>query len=210
MVVSMPRARTTTSHDERSAATRAALVAAAGELFAERGYGGASVALIGERAGISRGSIFWHFGSKEGLLWAVVDDAFDAWRRGGLMADVGDAVGRDAVRRALESHRRFLESGADRLRLYFLLLFEALGPRAEIAPRFAALYAAMREDTSTWIAAGQRAGELRDDVDPAIVVSLITATLAGLAQQHLLDPGAIDLDRAYGDLLAVLDRGLAT
>ena len=64
---------------EQSQQSRERLIDAATRLFAERGYRDASVQAIGEEAGISRGSIFWHFGSKEGLLWAVVQRAFTRW-----------------------------------------------------------------------------------------------------------------------------------
>src|SRR2546423_1737224 len=110
---------------EQSARSRKALVEAATTLFAERGYGETSVQAIGERAGVSRGSIFWHFGSKEGLLWAVVERAFEAWETEVLVPDVGEATGIQAMRRALAAHRRFLTERAEALRLFYVLVFEA-------------------------------------------------------------------------------------
>src|SRR5215210_270701 len=92
----------------QSARSRRALVDAATTLFAERGYRDTSVQAIGERAGVSRGSIFWHFGSKEGLLWAVVKRSFEDWESDVLVPDVGEATGIEAVGRALAAHRRFL------------------------------------------------------------------------------------------------------
>jgi AcrR family transcriptional regulator len=47
---------------------RAAVLAAAGELFAERGPSAVSVRDIASRAGVNHGLIHRHFGSKEGLL----------------------------------------------------------------------------------------------------------------------------------------------
>src|SRR5688500_11779761 len=93
---------------EQSERSQDALIHAATSLFAERGYRGTSVQAIGERAGVSRGSIFWHFGSKEGLLWAVVERSFRSWEAEILVPDVGDARGIEAVRRGLRAHRRFL------------------------------------------------------------------------------------------------------
>ena len=58
---------------ERSATTRAALLAAARELFAERGFIATGREQIAERAGVTRGALYHHFGSKEQLFRAVVE-----------------------------------------------------------------------------------------------------------------------------------------
>jgi AcrR family transcriptional regulator len=56
---------------ERAGATRAALIAAARPLFAERGYGGVGAEEIVHAAGVTRGALYHHFGGKRGLLEAV-------------------------------------------------------------------------------------------------------------------------------------------
>ena len=194
-----------TKKDEQSSRSRERLIEAATRLFTERGYRDASVQAIAEEAGISRGSIFWHFGSKEGLLSAVAEEAFRRWETETLVGDVGDARGREAMRRALASHRRFLMADSDVLRLFFVLMFESLGPRPELAERFAALHRGLRERGREWL----RDGDLRDDVDPETVAALITGVLGGIAYQYLLDPSGLNLDRTYADLQRTLERGLA-
>ena len=47
------------------------------ELFQEKGFDNTTVAEIGLKAGISHGSIPWHFGNKSGILFAVVSRLFD-------------------------------------------------------------------------------------------------------------------------------------
>jgi AcrR family transcriptional regulator len=66
---------TKTRDAERS---RSAILEAAEELFAERGFGGVSLQEIGERAGVSRGTPGYFFGSKEELYRAVLDRVFEA------------------------------------------------------------------------------------------------------------------------------------
>lgn len=59
---------------ERTASPRRAeMIAAAAELFSERGYHGTSMQHLGEALGLQRGSLYAHIGSKEELLFEVVD-----------------------------------------------------------------------------------------------------------------------------------------
>jgi AcrR family transcriptional regulator len=55
-----------------ASASRRALLTAAGELFHERGYDGATVREIGDRAGVDAALIARYFGGKEGLYLAVL------------------------------------------------------------------------------------------------------------------------------------------
>jgi AcrR family transcriptional regulator len=56
---------------ERAEATRAALVAAARQLFTDRGYDGVAAEEIVRTAGVTRGALYHHFGGKRELLDAV-------------------------------------------------------------------------------------------------------------------------------------------
>jgi TetR/AcrR family transcriptional regulator, acrAB operon repressor len=193
---------------EQSQRTRKRLVASATELFARKGYRETSVQQIADAAGISRGSIFWHFGSKEGLLWAVAEELFARWEHEVLVPEVGDATGIEAVLRSLEAHRAFLTGETDAHRLFYVLMFEALGPRADLAGEYARLHRHFRTLGAAWIARGVEAGEVRGDIDPVAISVAIVGALGGIAYQYLLDPDGVDLDRIYGALGRTLERGL--
>jgi AcrR family transcriptional regulator len=59
---------------DQSEATRAALVEAARELFAQRGYAAVSTEEIVRSAGVTRGALYHHFAGKRELFEAVYED----------------------------------------------------------------------------------------------------------------------------------------
>ena len=58
---------------EQSEATRTALLQAARELFTERGYAGTATEDIAQRAGVTRGALYYQFRDKSGLFYAVLE-----------------------------------------------------------------------------------------------------------------------------------------
>lgn len=68
------RRRPGRSQVERSATTRAALVRAARELFADQGFAATSRDQIAARAGVTRGALYHHFESKTAVAAAVVSE----------------------------------------------------------------------------------------------------------------------------------------
>ena len=69
-------------------ATRDALVRAARELFAERGYAGVGTEEIVARAGVTRGALYHHFADKRDLFRAVHEELEQE-----LVADIGARIG---------------------------------------------------------------------------------------------------------------------
>ncbi len=59
---------------EQSEATRTALLQAARELFSEHGYAGTGTEDIAQRAGVTRGALYYQFRDKPGLFRAVLED----------------------------------------------------------------------------------------------------------------------------------------
>jgi AcrR family transcriptional regulator len=64
------------SHAERTAETQGRIKAAVVECLAERGFHRTTAAEISRRAGVSWGAVQHHFGDKNGILIAVLEDAF--------------------------------------------------------------------------------------------------------------------------------------
>ena len=95
---------------ERSTNTRAALVAAARELFTEKGFAATGREEIAERAGVTRGALYHHFESKQAAFEAVARE---------LDEEVGERVvasarkGARAADQIRRSARAYLEACTD-------------------------------------------------------------------------------------------------
>ncbi len=72
------RGNVSQTQQERKAETRARLLAAAAELFADQGIDAVSVDAVAEAAGRTSGAVYAHFGSKQGLLLALLDSWKDS------------------------------------------------------------------------------------------------------------------------------------
>ncbi|CAJ6184597.1 TetR family transcriptional regulator [Burkholderia pseudomallei] len=99
-----PRARTKAAHAPSRAAhapsrarkahirelNEAHLLACAEAVFAERGFEGASTALIAERAGLPKANLHYYFPTKLALYRRVLDDLLEDWHAAADSFDVGD------------------------------------------------------------------------------------------------------------------------
>jgi TetR/AcrR family transcriptional regulator len=62
---------TTTISDKKS--TKGKIFMAAAKLFAEKGYNGVSMRELSEKTGLSKPTIYYYFGNKEGIYTALID-----------------------------------------------------------------------------------------------------------------------------------------
>lgn len=76
------RASTRRAHEEK-------ILAAAERVFAEAGFGGATMQLIADLAGLPKANLHYYFATKEALYRAVVERIFTVWLQA---ADVFDAA----------------------------------------------------------------------------------------------------------------------
>ena len=56
--------------------TAAHILATAPRVFADRGFAGASTRSLAEACGVNIGTLAYHFGNKEGLYHAVIDQVY--------------------------------------------------------------------------------------------------------------------------------------
>ena len=84
----------------RGEATRGQLIAIATRMFAERGYEDTSIEAVLREAGVSRGSLYHHFASKEALFEAVAEEVETSVGAQTLAAAAGSEDPVEAMRAA--------------------------------------------------------------------------------------------------------------
>jgi AcrR family transcriptional regulator len=140
------------------ASVRDRLVAAAAEVFAERGYEGTRVQEVVRRAGLSTGAIYTNFRDKADLLLAAVGTApVDSLF--GAMTSAGDTA--EALRHA--GHR--LPVARPRYRPLLLEAMVAARRDPEVAALLRERLLSFRGLVADLVAAGQAEGSLAGDVD---------------------------------------------
>ena len=107
-----------TARDRAKAERRAALLAAAAQLFAERGFPRVSLDDLGAAAGVSGPAVYKHFASKQAVLAAILVDASEGLLAGGraVVASAG-ADASAALEGLVAFHVDFALGNADVIRV---------------------------------------------------------------------------------------------
>ncbi|MFD1930467.1 MULTISPECIES: TetR/AcrR family transcriptional regulator [Nonomuraea] len=194
------------SRQERALRRREEIIAVAGEMFARGGFRGTSLADVAAAAGITQPGLLHHFGSKAGLLLAVIERR-DQDSEAFAMELLGMAP--EGRLRAMPEFARRNRERAGLAKLFTVLVAESLEPDAPGHGHFVERYRAMRAIVADSIRSAQAAGVTRPDVDPVTKATEIIATLDGLQTQWLLDPGTIDIVASVESYARTLERDLA-
>ena len=100
----MPRA------DDARGERQNAILSAALECFTERGFAATTVEEIRKRSGASIGSIYHHFGGKEGLAAELYVDGLGGYQAGLLEALEGKPDAEASIRALVRHHLRWVEA----------------------------------------------------------------------------------------------------
>lgn len=163
-------------------ASRAAILAAAVEVFAERGYAGTTMAEIARRVRLTQPALLHHFRSKDELLLAVIrtrDETADY-----LLEDLARV---DVMARLI----------ADNLANPMIcLLFTTLGAEAVREDHPAHEYFVERYRRTVGLMAEQLERVGVGPGDASLLAREAVAGLDAIHQQWLLDPQEVDLERS--------------
>ena len=176
--------------------SRRRILDAAEQLFIERGVADTSFAGIQRAAGISRGSIPWHFNNKQGLLLAILDRAM-------IFTDVEqlESTGEDGVRELLElvRHRLHQPQGI----LLAALLSESFREDSPTHERYRDWHARLRQRIVDLVETSTDELELPPGMGVETYAAILFGTLIGIHLQWRLAPDLVDLDSCMDALEAL-------
>jgi len=150
--------------------TRAAVLAAARKLFAQRGFDGTSTRAIATAAGANLGAIPYHFGTKDALYEAVLAAVAEPLVARVRAADAGARSPLDAIEAIVRAFAGYL---ADYPEVPALMVRELPLDRAVPAPQRQAMQTIMGL-VSERIRAGQKAGSIVAG-DPVLLTFSVVA-----------------------------------
>jgi AcrR family transcriptional regulator len=186
------------SRAERSAQTRAELMASARQLFLRRGFHAASLELVAEEAGFTIGAVYSRFGSKADLFLAILDERIDQ-----LVAEVAQVARLD---QPLPAHAELLAGRRmallEREREWFPLVVEFWSHAARderLRREFAARHERLVQAYAGLIEADYARLGLTLPLAPEVLARAVVAMGNGVALERLADP-----DRVPDGLLSTM------
>jgi len=185
----------------RGAASRERILEVASQLFSERGFAGAGVDELAARSRIAKTAIYYHFGSKRGLLAAVAERTADAWIE--AISSSALQAGDDPLARldrALAGMRALLEETPEILRLLQFLTLELADEKPGIRATLQAILARARAAIVTGLNDALGVELPRADEIAGVVLAL----LDGMALVRQVDPRSISLDDAFAELRRII------
>lgn len=189
--------------------TRRGILVAARGVITERGYQAATFQQIAMRAGVSRPTLHYYFGSREQIYDVLLDEVHHAMMS--CVAEAQHQVGlRDQLASFLGSLQRWSLEDADTLRFLVAARLEHhRGPhRAEAAAR---IFAAVHSFYDSVVVEAMRRGELPSDIDAAAVADMLAGLFwgagfhAGFLRRSTSDHDASGVAR---QLLTLFESGL--
>jgi AcrR family transcriptional regulator len=184
---------------------RAAILDAALDAFTAHGVAGASIEDIRARSGASVGSIYHHFGDKDGIAGALYLDGLRDYQRGFLTSLAQASTTKEGIEGGVHHHVAWIDEHRDLAR--FLLLGRDARVVGAAEPPLRALNGQFFAAVRKWMRPRVLAGELRE-LEPELMTALWIGPsqdlarhwLAGRIRVSLTDAAPVLADAAWRSL----------
>lgn len=194
---------------EDAALTRENLLDAAVASFHAKGYIATTLDDIVRQAGITRGAIAWHFGSKAELLNALIRERYARVIRHMLAVQAQGGTPLQVLRRILIYWISCLEEDAEFRAIQEITLRTPLSPeladgmreRVEGIHRSIAYFADLIKQAID-------AGEMRPEINPEVAATTALGMMNGISMIWLLDPSAFSLKDRAEEMVDMFLHGL--
>jgi AcrR family transcriptional regulator len=175
--------KATTARALSAAQTRERLIDAAIERFATDGLG-ASFDAVAAHIGVTKGALYHHFGSKDGLVEAVYRESIKR-HAARVIGESTEGTGRERLLGLIDASARLYTSATPFYRLLLRLHLEAGANRAYLAETARKVQRNQREYMAGLVRDGQRDGSIRPNLDAAALGYTINAALHGFLVEQL-------------------------
>lgn len=164
----------------------------ASRLFAEKGYSTTTTSEIAQEAEVAEGTLYHHFGSKDGIFLTIFDELVEDYMSGAERLTGDDKTGAETLSALIRFHFRFLERNKARFLVILRdfpnhLAAENAGPAAESRNKFGRL----TEFLAAVISRGADDGTLVPRFTARDTASLLRGILYGTTRHTML--GIIDV-----------------
>ncbi|PYE56423.1 TetR/AcrR family transcriptional regulator [Deinococcus yavapaiensis] len=192
-----------TVHDQIAALKRAHILAAAGKVFAEKGFHATTIKDVARAASVADGTIYNYFDNKAALLLGIFDEAARTVRGTINPAELAAASPRDVLRALLRFPLHAFDESNSAL---FRTVLSAVLTDRDLARRFGeTILAPLRDE-------GGLPKSVAGEHDPALVARLVASVVIGLLVQRALSDESLEAvwndlpDRLTDLLLRGLDQ----
>jgi AcrR family transcriptional regulator len=199
----------TLTQAERTAISDRAMLDAAIELVLEHGTEKTTLAMIGEKAGYSRGLATYRFGSKAGMYDSLCKAIGRSWLEY-LKRGVEGLTGIDAMCAALDTVYQWVSDSPREARVLQILHCGSASPGSQYADTSIGIHRRQLSDVVAWVESGQRDGQIRADVDPGAVAAEYVAYTSGISYLWLISPETFDFENANKAMKHYLRTTLST
>jgi AcrR family transcriptional regulator len=189
-----------------AAESRQRIIEAALSCFLDQGYNNTTMDDIVAESGLSKGSLYWHFDSKEGLLQSATRALFEDYFDQESLAQLEQIpTATDRLRAMARGLVTMLDEFAGLFNL-FVEFYASSAHREQAAQLWLDLLVEYKEIMVGVIEEGIESGEFRP-VDPEQLVWAVMAAYDGLAVYVMMKPD-LDLQRISEAFVETLLRGL--
>ena len=185
---------------------RDAILKAATEVFARRGYFQSQVADIARAAGVAAGTVYLYFRSKDDLLVSIFERTMKDTLAAGqeAIADVSDAS--DRLRRIARLHLERMSRDRDLAVVFQVELRQSTKFMERFSSTYLREYIGIIRDT---IADGQAAGTFRREFNPTIAAKVLFGALDEMATNWILTRRKYSLAAQADEVIDLFLNGVA-